>query len=324
MNILVTGGLGYIGSHTVVQLLENNHTVIIADNLSNSTINKLDAIKEIAQKSIIFYEVNVADESSVEVIFLNHQLDAIIHFAGYKSVNDSVNEPLKYYENNIMSTISITKLCLKYGVNKFIFSSSASVYGNNISPVTESMELLPSQSPYGETKIMCEKILSDIVTVNPNFSVSILRYFNPLGYHESGLLKDKINKDNDNLMSHIIQVAQGKKEKLYVYGNDYKTIDGTGIRDYIHIKDLVNGHILALNRIRTGLNIYNLGTGEGYTVLELIEQFKKTNNIDIPYEFIERRDGDIEISFANCTQAKKELGFYTKYTIEDMCRDSFI
>lgn len=324
MNILVTGGLGYIGSHTVVQLLEESHEVIIMDNLSNSSRKILAGIKEITKKEVVFYESDATLEEDVEDIFLEHQIDAVIHFAGYKSVIESVNNPLKYYENNLMSTINLTKVCLKYNVRKFIFSSSASVYGNNTSPVVETMEVSTSQSPYGETKLMCEKILTDLVKIYPNFSVTILRYFNPVGYHESGLLQYENSNNMDmNLMSHIVRVAKGQKDKLQIYGNDYPTTDGTCIRDYIHIKDLARGHVMALGNMKPSMNVYNLGTGNGYSVLQLVEKFEEVNKVDIPYEIVGRRSGEIEVSFANCGKVREELEFVAECGIDEMCRDSY-
>lgn len=325
MNVLVTGGLGYIGSHTVVQLIEDGHEVIVMDNLSNSSWSVLVGIEEITKRKVIHYVSDATLLEDYEDIFLEHEIDAAIHFAGYKSVSESVTNPLKYYENNFLSTLNLAKACLKFNIKKIIFSSSASVYGNNISPVVETMELAPSQSPYGETKVMCEKLLTDFVTTYPDFSVSILRYFNPVGYHESGLLQYENPESTDiNLMSHIVQVARGQKDTLKIYGQDYPTLDGTCIRDYIHIKDLARGHVLALNNMKSNLNIYNLGTGNGYSVLQLVEKFEEVNQARIPYEIVERRRGEIEVSFADCGKAREEIGFMAEYGIDEMCKNTII
>ncbi len=228
-----------------------------------------------------------------------------------------------YYQNNLISTIVVSKLCLKYNVKKIVFSSSSSVYGNNKPPLVETMELMPTISPYGETKAMCERILKDMFKANKDFEISILRYFNPIGAHESGLLNDELDSNANNIMSYILQVANGMREKVFVFGDDYNTIDGTGIRDYIHVVDLAKGHVLALENIKNGCEIYNLGTGNGYSVLQLINEFVKVNNINIPYEIVKRRDGDIEASFANCSKANKYLGFETKYDLTKMCEHSY-
>ncbi len=323
MNVLVTGGLGYIGSHTVVELLNENFDVTVIDNLSNSSIEVIDKIKNITKKEFNFYKADATSIEEMEPIFKKNKFNAIIHFAGFKAVGESVKNPLMYYENNLLSTITISKLCIKYDVNKFIFSSSATVYGNNKAPFVETMKLLPTTNPYGETKAMCERILKDTSKVNEKFSVTLLRYFNPIGAHESGLLIEEPNGIPNNLMPYIIQVANGKREKLFVYGNDYDTIDGTGIRDYVHVVDLAKGHVLALKKDNKGTNIYNLGTGVGYSVLEVVNKFKEVNNIDIPYEIVGRRAGDIDVSFADCTKAINELGYSNKYNLGDMCKHSY-
>ena len=288
MNILVTGGAGYIGSHTCVSLLEEGHNVIIVDK-----------------------------------IFANHKIDGVIHFAGLKAVGESVKKPLNYYYNNLLSTIVLSKLCDKYNVNKFVFSSSATVYGENEVPFVETMTLLPTTNPYGETKAMSERILIDVAKANPKFSVSLLRYFNPVGAHESGLIGELPNGIPNNLMPYVTQVAKGKLKQLSIFGDDYKTVDGTGVRDYIHVVDLAEGHVKALNNIKEGVSIYNLGTGKGTSVLELINAFEEANNIKIPYEIVERRLGDIASSYADVNKAKNELAWTAKLGVLEMCRDSW-
>ncbi len=320
--ILVTGGLGYIGSNTVVELINKGYEVIVADNLYNSSLNVLQSIKTITNKDIIFYQIDVSNSNDIEKVFQTHKIDAVIHFAGHKSVGESVNKPIMYYMNNINSTLVVSEMCLKYNVKKFIFSSSATVYGANTSPFVEDMELRPTTNPYGETKVMCERILSDIAKVNPDFSVILLRYFNPIGGHESGLLCEKPKGIPNNLMPYIVQVANGEREHLSIYGNDYNTVDGTGVRDYIHVTDLAIGHVLALENIQSGINIYNLGTGNGISVLQLVNKFKEVTGMNVPYIFAKRRNGDIDICYADCSKAEKELGFKAKYTCEDMCKDS--
>lgn len=322
MKVLVTGGLGFIGSNTVVELIENGFTAVIVDNLSNSSIEVLRNIKKITGVDIEFYKEDVRNIDCMEKIFQKHSFEGVIHFAGYKAVGESVEQPLKYYENNLMSTIKVSELCLKYSVNKFIFSSSASVYGELKSPLIETMENSHRANPYGETKAMCERILTDVAKVNKNFSVDLLRYFNPIGGHKSGLLCEKPNGTPNNLMPYIIQVAENKKEYLNIYGDDYNTEDGTGVRDYIHVTDLAIGHVKALKNTKSGVNIYNLGSSKGISVLQLVKKFEEVNNIEIPYKILGRRLGDVDISYADCTKAKNELGFKAKYGIEDMCRDS--
>ncbi len=323
MNILVTGGAGYIGSHTCLKLLEAGFNVIIVDNLSNSNIKVIDKIRKLSNKDIIFYEVDITDENETEKIFLENNIDGIIHFAGFKAVGESVEKPLEYYHNNILSTLVLSKMCKKYNVNKFVFSSSATVYGNNSVPFVETMDLLPTTNPYGETKVINERILTDIAKANPNFGVTLLRYFNPIGAHESGLIGEIPNGIPNNLMPYITQVAKGKLDKLKVFGNDYDTIDGTGVRDYIHVIDLAEGHVAAIKNIKDGVNIYNLGTGKGTSVLQLINTFIDINKIEIPYEIVCRRAGDIAECYADATKAKEELGWVAKHNIEDMVRDAW-
>lgn len=323
MNILVTGGAGYIGSHTCVELLNNNHSVIIADNLCNSKIETINKIKQITNKEVIFYSVDVTDEKAVETIFLSHQIDGVIHFAGLKAVGESVEKPLEYYYNNILSTIILSKACIKYNVNKFVFSSSATVYGENKVPFIETMDLLPTTNPYGETKAISERILMDVAKVNPNFSVSLLRYFNPVGAHKSGLIGESPIGIPNNLMPYVTQVAKGKLKKLRVFGKDYNTTDGTGVRDYIHVVDLAEGHVAAIEKLTEGVHIYNLGTGQGTSVLQLIHAFEEVNNIKVPYEIVGRRPGDIASCYADASKAQRELGWKAKRGIKEMCRDAW-
>ena len=323
MNILVTGGAGYIGSHTCVELLNNNHSVIIADNLCNSKMKTINKIKQITNKDVLFYQVDVTDRQAVESIFSSYQIDGVIHFAGLKAVGESVEKPLEYYYNNIVSTIILSKACIKYNVNKFVFSSSATVYGENKVPFIETMDLLPTTNPYGETKAISERILMDVAKVNPNFSVSLLRYFNPVGAHESGLIGESPSGIPNNLMPYVTQVAKGKLEKLRVFGNDYNTVDGTGVRDYIHVMDLAEGHVAAIEKLTEGVHIYNLGTGQGTSVLQLIHAFEEINNIKIPYEIVGRRPGDIASCYADASKADRELGWKAKRGIKEMCRDAW-
>ncbi|MCM3586982.1 UDP-glucose 4-epimerase GalE [Mesobacillus maritimus] len=323
MNILVTGGAGYIGSHTCVALLEAGHSVIIADNLSNSKRETVMKIMDIADKEVTFYEIDVTDAEAVDIIFRNYKIDGVIHFAGLKAVGESVEKPLEYYYNNIVSTMVLTKACKIYGVHRFVFSSSATVYGDNKVPFIETMDLLPTTNPYGETKAMSERILTDIANANPAFSLSILRYFNPVGAHESGQLGEAPNGIPNNLMPYVTQVAKGKLEKLRVFGNDYPTVDGTGVRDYIHVVDLAEGHVAALESLTEGVHVYNLGTGKGTSVLELVKAFEEANGIEVPYEIIDRRPGDIASCYADASKAKRELGWTAKRDILAMCRDAW-
>lgn len=323
MNILVTGGLGFIGSHTVIELIKNNHIVIIADNLINSKIEVLDNLSTITGIEPNFYQIDVTDEAKVEEIFANHKIDGVIHFAGLKAVGESVSKPLEYYYNNLVSTMILSKMCVKYGVGKFVFSSSATVYGDQHSPLREDMELRKTTNPYGETKAMSERILTDTANANDGFAVSLLRYFNPVGAHESGLIGEDPNGIPNNLMPFVTKVAKGQLEKLNVFGNDYDTIDGTGVRDYIHVVDLAQGHVKAIENLKDGVNIYNLGTGRGTSVLELVNAFMKVNDIKVQYEIVGRRPGDISTCFADASKAEKELGWKAELGIEEMVRDAW-
>ncbi|XKE93983.1 UDP-glucose 4-epimerase GalE [Metaplanococcus flavidus] len=324
MNILVSGGAGYIGSHTSLALLEAGHKVIIADNLCNSNRETVENIMRISGKEVDSYEIDVTDAQAVEWIFNNYQIDAVIHFAGFKAVGESVEKPLDYYFNNLISTMVLAKACLAKGVKKFVFSSSATVYGNNEAvPFAESTGLLPTTNPYGETKAISERILTDVGKANPGFSVTILRYFNPVGAHKSGLLGEAPTGTPNNLMPYITQVALGKLMELKVFGNDYPTVDGTGVRDYIHVLDLADGHVAALNNLSEGVITYNLGTGKGTSVLELLKAFEEANEIRIPYEITARRPGDIASCYADVSKAEQELGWSAKLDIKDMCRDAW-
>ncbi|WP_139991080.1 UDP-glucose 4-epimerase GalE [Paenibacillus paridis] len=323
MNILVTGGAGYIGSHTCIALFEAGHSVIIADNLCNSKHETIMKIMDIADREVTFYEIDVTDAEAVDIIFRNYKIDGVIHFAGLKAVGESTEKPLEYYYNNIVSTMVLTKACQKYGVTRFVFSSSATVYGDNKVPFVETMDLLPTTNPYGETKAMIERILTDIVKANPAFSVSLLRYFNPVGAHESGLIGEAPNGIPNNLMPYVTQVAKGRLEKLRVFGNDYPTVDGTGVRDYIHVVDLAEGHVAALENLTEGVHVYNLGTGKGTSVLELVKAFEEANDIEVPYEIVDRRPGDIASCYADASTAKQELGWTAKRDIIAMCRDAW-
>lgn len=323
MVILVTGGTGYIGSHTCVELLNSNHEVIIVDNLVNSKGETVERIEKITGKRPLFYEADVTDEPLIDLIFSTHKIDGVIHFAGLKAVGESVDQPLAYYQNNVLSTIVLLKACLRYGVDRFVFSSSATVYGDNKVPFVETMELLPTTNPYGETKVMCERILTDTANVNPQLSIALLRYFNPVGAHPSGLIGEAPEGIPNNLMPYITQVAKGKLAKLQVFGDDYPTVDGTGVRDYIHVVDLAEGHIAALRHNKPGVHIYNLGTGRGTSVLELVNAFQKANQLTIPYEIVARRPGDIAECYADVTKAKEELGWVATRGLVEMCKDAW-
>ncbi|MEK4129126.1 UDP-glucose 4-epimerase GalE [Solibacillus sp. FSL W8-0474] len=323
MNILVTGGTGYIGSHTCIALIDAGYSVVVADNLSNSKRETIENIKYITGQDIPFYEIDVTDKQAVECIFRKHKLNGVIHFAGLKAVGESIKKPSTYYENNIISTLVLAKACLKFGINQFVFSSSATVYGENEVPFVETMDLLPTTNPYGETKSICERILKDIAQANPSFSVSLLRYFNPVGAHESGLIGEIPNGPPNNLMPYITQVAIGKQGKLKIFGNDYPTIDGTGIRDYVHVMDLAEGHVAALTSKREGVQIYNLGTGQGTSVLQLVRAFEESTGIKISYEMVDCRPGDIAACYADVQKARRELGWVAKRDLKTMCRDAW-
>ncbi|MER1955296.1 MAG: UDP-glucose 4-epimerase GalE [Desemzia incerta] len=325
MSILVTGGAGYIGSHTVVELLNAGHEVVIVDDYSNSKPEVLNRIKEITGKSFKFYEVNILDKEALEPVFKENDLEAVIHFAGYKAVGESVAEPLKYYHNNLTGTIVLCELMAQYNVKKIVFSSSATVYGeNNPAPYTEDMPL-SATNPYGTTKLMIEQILQDIYVSDNSWSIALLRYFNPIGAHESGRIGEDPNGIPNNLMPYITQVAVGKREHLSVFGDDYDTPDGTGVRDYIHVVDLAKGHLKAVSKVleTEQIEAYNLGTGVGYSVLDVVNNFEKATGQKVPYEIVDRRPGDIASFFADASKAAKELDWKAEFTLEEMCRDSW-
>lgn len=325
MTVLVTGGTGYIGSHTVVELLENKIKVIVIDNFTNSKREVVDRIKKITGKDFIFYEKDVCDKEALRKIFQKHSIDAVIHFAGYKAVGESVKDPLKYYQNNLFSTIQLLQVMDEADCRKLVFSSSATVYGNpKTLPIKEDFPLSPT-NPYGTTKWMIEQILRDIAKSNSNWSIAILRYFNPIGAHPSGLLGEDPNGIPNNLMPYIMKVANHELGTLNVFGNDYNTKDGTGVRDYIHVVDLAKGHLKALDKIAktTGVDAYNLGTGIGYSVLEMIHTFEKVNGVKINYRITDRRPGDIDLCYADASYAEKELGWKAEKSLEDMCRDAY-
>lgn len=325
MSILVTGGAGYIGSHTVVELLKLGKDVVIVDNLSNSSILVLDRIETITGKRPTFYELDVADKVALREVFEKESIEAAIHFAGYKAVGESVEKPVMYYENNIMSTLSLVEVMAEFGVKKIVFSSSATVYGlNNPSPLVETMPT-SATNPYGYTKVMLEQILRDVEVADKEWSIALLRYFNPIGAHESGLIGEDPAGIPNNLMPFVAQVAVGKRPELSVFGNDYDTVDGTGVRDYIHVIDLAIGHIKALEKISTteGVHTYNLGSGQGTSVLELVQAFEKVNGVPVPYKIVDRRPGDVATCYANADKALAELNWKTEKTIEDMCRDTW-
>lgn len=323
MLILVTGGLGFIGSHTVIELIRKKHKVIIVDNLVNSKLSVLDNLSKITKETIPFYEYDVTCKNIIESLFKKYRINAVIHFAGLKSVYDSISYPLDYYFNNLVSTINLVQLCVKYDVNKFIFSSSATVYGRQNSPLTEDSELLNTTNPYGETKAMAERILFDTSKANSAFTPTLLRYFNPVGAHKSGLIGDDPKGIPSNLMPYIAKVAKGEFKELNIFGGNYDTIDGTGVRDYIHVVDLAQGHVAALDNTRKGVNIYNLGTGFGISVLELVHTFEDVNKIKVPYKISERRLGDLASVYAKVSKASEELKWKTKKTVEDMVKDAW-
>ena len=326
MKILVTGGNGYIGSHTCVELLENNYEVIIIDNLSNSKKDTIAKIEEITNKKVIFYEGDVQDDKLLNKIFTENKIDAVIHFAGYKAVGESVSKPLMYYRNNIDSTLTLLEVMNKHNVKNIVFSSSATVYGTPKSlPIKEDFEVGHATNPYGETKIIIENILKDLYISDNDWNIAVLRYFNPIGAHKSGLIGENPNGIPNNLMPYIVKVATEELKELSIFGNDYNTKDGTGVRDYIHVVDLAKGHIKAIEWVlgSNGIDYFNLGTGNGYSVLELVEAFKKYNNIDVPYKIAPRRDGDIAECYADASYAKEKLGWSSMYGIEDMVKDSY-
>lgn len=324
--ILVTGGAGYIGSHTCVELLNRGDDVIIVDNLVNSKVEAVRRVEKITGKTVKFYEEDLLNREALEKIFEENQIDAVIHFAGLKAVGESVSIPLRYYHNNITSTLILCEVMAKYNCKKLVFSSSATVYGmSNQAPFSEDMPVGGTTNPYGTTKLMIEQILRDLYVSDQEWSIVLLRYFNPIGAHPSGLIGEDPNGIPNNLLPYVAQVAVGKLPILRVFGNDYDTPDGTGVRDFIHVCDLADGHLKAVDKALgcTGVNTYNLGTGKGYSVLDVVNAFEKACGKKIPYEIVARRPGDIGTSYADASKAKSELGWQAKYDIEDMCAHSW-
>ena len=327
MAILLPGGAGFIGSHTAVELLEQGREVVIIDNFSNSTYKVLDKIKEITGKDFKFYEIDYLDKEKLEKVFEENQIDAVINFAGFKAVGESVEKPIEYYYNNIAGALVVLDTMRKYGCKRFIFSSSATVYGEpEKMPITEDTATGGTTNPYGTTKLYIEQILKDIYKSDDTWDICILRYFNPVGAHESGLIGEEPKGIPNNLMPYVARVASGTLKELSVFGNDYNTPDGTGVRDYIHVVDLAKGHIKALEKLekeKKGLYIYNLGTGHGVSVLDMVKGFEKATGRKVPYKVVPRRPGDIAICYADPKKAKEELGWMAEKNIEDMCKDSW-
>ncbi len=328
--VLVTGGAGFIGSHTVVELLNAGYNAVIVDDLSNASEKVIDRIDTIVgedrAKNLTFYKADVNDRAALEQIFADNQIDRVIHFAGFKAVGESVQKPIEYYSNNLGNTLTLVDVMRNHGCKDIIFSSSATVYGVPDSlPLTEQSPKKPATNPYGWTKWMIEQILTDLHAADPEWNVVLLRYFNPIGAHPSGLMGEDPKGIPNNLLPYVAQVAVGKREFVHVYGDDYNTPDGTGVRDYIHVCDLGTGHVAALNWMngRTGVEIFNLGTGKGTSVLEIVKAFSKACGRDLPYKIEPRRAGDVDANYADCSKAKREMGWEAKYTIEDMCRDGW-
>ena len=323
--ILLTGGCGFIGSHTAVELINEGYEIVIADDLSNSSRDTVDKIETITGKRPLFYEIDVADAAALTALFAEQPIDAVIHFAGFKAVGESVEKPLAYYRNNLDSTLTLLETMSRYGTKCFVFSSSATVYGDAEPPFSEEMKTGGCTNPYGWTKYMIEQILKDAAHADPSLSVVLLRYFNPVGAHESGLIGEKPSGIPNNLMPYISQVAAGIRDHLNVFGNDYPTPDGTCIRDYIHVVDLAKGHVAALGYglAHTGAEVFNLGTGRGSSVLEMIRAFETANHLTIPFEIAPRRAGDLPFSFAKTEKAEKLLGWKAQKSLTDMCRDAW-
>ncbi len=321
MKVLLTGGAGYIGSHTIVEMDAAGHEVVVVDNYSNSSPKSIARVEEIIGKKVPVYEADVADEAMMDKIFSEQKIDAVVHFAGYKAVGESVSKPIEYYANNIDSTLSLLRAMKKAGVKKLIFSSSATVYGTpEKCPITEDSPTGGCSNPYGWTKYMIEQILRDYCVADAQMQVVLLRYFNPVGAHKSGLIGENPNGIPNNLMPYVTQVAVGKLKELAIFGNDYPTHDGTGVRDFIHVVDLARGHVAALGYEKKGAAVFNLGTGTGYSVLDMVNAFSKVNGVAVPYRFADRRPGDIATCFANPEKAAAELGWRATHTLEDMVR----
>ena len=326
MAILVTGGAGYIGSHTVVELLNQGKEIVVLDNLSNSSEISLERVKQITGKAVRFYQGDILDRDILRRIFAENQIDSVIHFAGLKAVGESVREPLRYYQNNVTGSIVLVEEMLKANVNTIVFSSSATVYGDPQEiPITESCTVGGTTNPYGTSKYMVERILEDTAKAFPQFSAVVLRYFNPVGAHASGLIGEDPNGIPNNLLPYISQVAVGKLQQLSVFGSDYETHDGTGVRDYIHVVDLAIGHLKALEKHQgdAGFHVYNLGTGTGYSVLDMVKAFEQANNIQVPYKLVDRRPGDIAVCYSNPQKALEQLGWKTQYDLNQMMKDTW-
>ena len=327
MAVLLPGGTGYIGSHTAVELLNSVKEIVIIDNFSNSKAEVLEKIKKITGKDFKFYEMDYRDKEKLEKVFTENDIEAVLNFAGYKAVGESVQKPIEYYDNNINGALALLEVMKKHNVKKFIFSSSATVYGDpEVIPITEECKTGGTTNPYGTTKLFIEQILKDTYASDNTWDICILRYFNPVGAHESGLIGEEPQGIPNNLMPYVVRVAAGILPQLSVFGNDYNTPDGTGVRDYIHVVDLAKGHVLALNKLEKenkGLFIYNLGTGTGYSVLDMVKAFEKATGKEVPYKIAPRRSGDIATCYANPKKAKEELGWEATKTLEDMCRDSW-
>ena len=324
MKVLVTGGAGFIGSHTVVELLDAGYEVVVVDNLSNASEESIRRVKEITGKSFDFYVADVRDRAKLEEIFSAHNVDWVIHFAGLKAVGESVQKPVLYYDNNLISTLVLLETMEKFGVRNFVFSSSATVYGEpERLPLDEDCRLMTT-NPYGTTKLMQEQMLKDLYRADNRWNIALLRYFNPVGAHPSGRIGEDPKGIPNNLMPYVAQVASGKLQKIGVFGNDYPTPDGTGVRDYIHVVDLARGHVAAIAKLREpGVHIYNLGTGNGYSVLDMIHAFEKACGKKLPYEIKPRRAGDVPACYASSKKAEEELGWKAQYDLEDMCRDQW-
>jgi len=325
MKVLVTGGAGYIGSHTCILLLEHGYDIVVVDNLINSSYEAVERVKKLSGKDFPFYEVDLLDREALDKVFADNNIDSVIHFAGLKAVGESVEKPIWYYHNNITGTLILCEIMNKYGVNQMVFSSSATVYGvPETVPISEDFPL-STTNPYGSTKLMIEQILQDVFVADANWSVALLRYFNPVGAHESGLIGESPNGIPNNLMPRICQVALGKMKEMTIWGNDYNTKDGTGVRDYIHVLDLAMGHLYALEKVAKSKGVvpYNLGTGAGYSVLEMIQTFEKVNGVAVPYSFFPKRPGDVAECYADPSFAETALGFKTKKNLEQMCEDAW-
>ncbi len=326
MTILVTGGLGYIGSHTFLELLQTGYDVVVVDNLSNSQLNTKNRIEVVTGRSLAFYEGDIRDTAFMDQVFSKHEIDGVVHFAALKAVGESTMMPLEYYHNNVAGTIALLQVMRKNNCKTLVFSSSATVYGSPAEiPITEACPLGVCTNPYGQTKQMCEGILRDVAAADPEWNVTLLRYFNPIGAHPSGVIGERPNGTPNNLMPYITQVASGRLERLAVFGDDYPTPDGTGVRDYIHVVDLAKAHVAAVSKLAdcSGVHTYNLGTGRGTSVLELVRTFESVNGVPVPYIIQSRRPGDVASCYCDASKAEWELGWKAQYTLEDMCRDAW-